>query len=109
MNFSGSSTLANEVTTFLRGNTGNVNIFSASLLTKIPFIIIGILHYAKSWKKWFLSLSLSLTLICILFVNARASLLTLIFLFIILLAYLVKSQSFTKQFFISKAPFLLNH
>lgn len=107
MNFSGISSLSNEVTTYLRGNTGNVNIFSASLLTKIPFMIIGILHYAKSWRKWFLSLSLSLTLICILFINARASLLTLIFLFIVLVAYLIKSQPLTKKFFISKVPFLL--
>ncbi len=107
MNFSGTSTLANEVTTFLRGNTGNVNIFSASLLTKIPFMFIGILHYAKSWKKWFLTLSLSLSIICILFVNARASLLTLIILFIVLLVYVLRSQPFTKQFFISKAPFLI--
>src|SRR5690554_2157385 len=63
MDFSSSTGLAKEVTTYLRGNTGNVNIFSASLLIKIPFMLIGISHYSHLLKKWFLVLSMTLSII----------------------------------------------
>src|SRR5690554_5476428 len=63
MDFSNSTELTKEVTTYLRGNTGNVNIFSASLLIKIPFMLIGISHYSHLLKKWFLVLSMTLSII----------------------------------------------
>src|SRR5690554_3328501 len=107
MDFSSSTGLAKEVTTYLRGNTGNVNIFSASLLIKIPFMLIGISHYTQPLKKWFLAISMTLSMICILFVNARASLLGLIFIFAIFSVYLFRSRVSTKQMFVSKIPFLL--
>ena len=107
MDFSSSTGLAKEVTTYLRGNTGNVNIFSASLLIKIPFMLIGISHYTQPLKKWFLTISMTLSMICILFVNARASLLGLIFIFAIFSVYLFRSRVSTKQMFVSKIPFLL--
>lgn len=107
INFSNSSTLANDIGMYLRGNTGNINIFSASLLTKLPFMFIAILHYKHVLAKWFLTLSLSLSLICIFFINARASLLTLIIVFVVILVYVIKNKLVTKHFLLSKVPFLL--
>ena len=46
------SSILNALST-LKGNTGNINIFSASLSIKIPFLLIGIFHFTE-WKKWLL-------------------------------------------------------
>ncbi|MFV5690233.1 O-antigen ligase family protein [Flavobacterium sp. ZT3R25] len=62
----------------LKGNTGNINIFSASLSIKIPFLLIGILHFTK-WKKWFLVLALLLATILIFLTGSRAAFLSLFF------------------------------
>lgn len=70
---------------YLQGNTGNINIFSASLLTKLPFVLFGI-YLNHDWKKWFLMVALLMLIMCVLLVNARASLLTLI---IIVLTFFV--------------------
>jgi len=77
---------------FLKGNTGNINIFSASLMFKIPFIFIGIVHYAN-WKKWFLAIALTLATTSIFLISARASLLSLIILTLIFFIYYLKTNS----------------
>lgn len=76
---------------FLKGNTGNINIFSASTLYKIPFIYIGIVYFNK-WRRWFLACALVLSTTIIFFINARASLLSLIIITIVfLVSYLINS------------------
>lgn len=77
---------------FLKGNTGNINIFSASLLFKIPFIFIGIIYYIN-WKKWFLTAALMLATTSIFLNSARASLLSLIALILIFIIYYLKTNS----------------
>lgn len=62
----------------LKGNTGNINIFSASLSIKIPFLLMGIFHFAK-WKKWFLAFALLLTTTLVFLTGSRAAFLSLFF------------------------------
>ncbi|MBG6111312.1 O-antigen ligase/Tfp pilus assembly protein PilF [Flavobacterium sp. CG_9.10] len=62
----------------LKGNTGNINIFSASLSIKIPFLLIGIVHFTK-WKKWFLVFVLLLATVLIFLTGSRAAFLSLFF------------------------------
>ena len=61
----------------IQGNTGNINIFAASLTGKIPFLLLGIFHFSK-WKKVFLSVSLTLATFIILLISARASYIALL-------------------------------
>ena len=60
----------------LKGNTGNINIFAASLTGKIPFLILGITYF-KKWKKWFLCFVLFLASLLILLTASRASFIAL--------------------------------
>src|SRR5690554_3453496 len=69
------SVVARAIAQHMKGNTGNINIFSASLLYKIPFILIGMWHYGEGWRRGILSLSLFVTTSDVLLINARASLL----------------------------------
>lgn len=62
----------------LKGNTGNINIFSASLSIKIPFLLIGIVHFVKQ-KKWFLILSFLLATTLIFLSGSRSAFLSLTF------------------------------
>ena len=56
----------------LKGNTGNINIFAASLVGKIPFLLIGITYFSK-WKRGLLILSLFLASLLIFLTASRAS------------------------------------
>ncbi|WP_461788468.1 O-antigen ligase family protein [Pedobacter sp.] len=67
--------------TYLRGNTGNINIFAASVLIKIPFILVGIAHFS-GWKRSFLAATLALASMPIFLISARAALLSLSVIFI---------------------------
>ncbi|MFN7100540.1 MAG: O-antigen ligase family protein [Flavobacterium sp.] len=80
----------------LRGNTGNVNIFAASLNVKIPFLVLGILHFDK-WKKWFLALCLLSASFTVILISARAAYLGLFFQFVVFLIGYLKIHSFTKK------------
>lgn len=71
---------------FLKGNTGNINILSASLLFKIPFIYFGLVHF-KNWKRWFLAFSLLFGTTIIFLINARTTLLSLILITICFISY----------------------
>lgn len=69
----------------IKGNTGNINIFAASLTGKIPFLLLGIVHFSK-WKKWFLSLTLFMATLLILLIASRASYIAL---FLIIVGFIV--------------------
>ncbi|UQD57050.1 O-antigen ligase family protein [Flavobacterium sp. K5-23] len=80
----------------IKGNTGNINIFAASLVGKIPFTLLGIFHFTN-WKKWFLCLSLFLASLLVLLTASRASYIGLfieLFLFIVIL---IKLKFISKQ------------
>ena len=61
----------------LYGNTGNINIFAASLAIKLPFVFLGIIYFSN-WKKWFLTIASFLSICIIVVVYARASYITVI-------------------------------
>lgn len=65
----------------IKGNTGNINIFAASVMIKLPFILIALYHF-KHWKKLFLGLVLFICLSMIFFISARTALLSLVFVLI---------------------------
>lgn len=69
----------------LKGTTGNKNIFAASTVVKIPFVLYCI-YYAKVWGKILNSLILLLATLTLFFVNARASYISLI---LIVAAYVI--------------------
>jgi O-antigen ligase len=74
----------------LKGNTGNVNIFAASVLIKIPFILMAITHF-NAWRKWFLSLTLALACTSVFLVSARAAILSLLIIFISFIIFYFKT------------------
>ncbi len=82
----------------LKGNTGNINIFAASLTGKIPFLLLGIVSFSR-WKKWFLVFTLFLVTLLISLTAARASFIALsveivIFSFVFLKINLQKKQNY---------------
>lgn len=79
----------------LKGNTGNINIFSASLSIKIPFLLIGIVHFTK-WKKWFLVFVLLLATVLIFLTGSRAAFLSLFFETIIFILLYLKINPLNK-------------
>tara|TARA_R110000868_G_scaffold243512_3_gene499520 strand:+ start:11028 stop:13424 length:2397 start_codon:yes stop_codon:yes gene_type:complete len=76
--FIGTSKTTNLINglSMLKGNTGNINIFAASLAGKIPFLLLGITYFSK-WKKWLLALSLFLAILVIFLTASRASYISL--------------------------------
>ena len=62
----------------LKGNTGSINILASSLSLKIPFLLIGIVHFKKGLK-WFLVVTLFLAVSLIFFTGSRATYLSLFF------------------------------
>jgi O-antigen ligase len=87
----------------LKGNTGNINIFSVSIGIKIPFIILGIIHF-KNYKKFFLVLVLILASTTLLLTGTRSTMLSLLLEIIIFTFFYFKIHSFKKSSFI---PILL--
>ena len=69
----------------LKGNTGNINIFAASITGRIPFLLLAILHF-KDWKKWFVVFSLFLSAFLVLLTASRASYIAL---FIIVVSFII--------------------
>ncbi len=82
----------------LKGNTGNINVFSASFNVKIPFLIIGILHF-KDWRKYFLIIALFLSSLIVLLTGSRSAYLGLFFEILIFVII------YFKIYFISKKSF----
>lgn len=82
----------------LYGNTGNINIFAASLAIKLPFLFLGILYFSN-WKKWFLAIAAFLSVCVIIVVYARASYITIVancLLFIVFVLF-IKNKEFKKS------------
>ncbi|MES2418070.1 MAG: O-antigen ligase family protein [Bacteroidota bacterium] len=79
----------------IEGNTGNINIFSSSLMAKIPFILIGITYFTN-WKKWVLMGALLLSTLLVFLISAKASLLSLIIIYIVFLVYYFKTNHLKK-------------
>ncbi|OCB78572.1 O-antigen ligase family protein [Flavobacterium crassostreae] len=73
----------------IKGNTGNINIHAASLTGKIPFLLLGIIHFSK-WKKWFLSLTLLMVTILILLIASRAAYIALFLILLVFIAATLK-------------------
>lgn len=78
------------------GNTGNINIFAASLTIKVPFLLLGITHF-KSIKKNFLVFTLFFVSTAIFLTGARTSLLNLFIIVTFYILYYLKINSFTKS------------
>ncbi|MBS7230594.1 O-antigen ligase family protein [Flavobacterium psychroterrae] len=85
-----------EALSSITGNTGNVNIFAASLMIKVPFLLLGITHFTGIKKKFFLVV-LFLATTAIFLTGARASLLSLSLVLFIYILYFLKSNSFNKE------------
>jgi O-antigen ligase len=84
----------------LRGNTGNINIFSASIAIKIPFVILGIINF-KNYKKGFLILVLILASTTLLLTGTRSTMLSLLLEIIVFTFFYFKINSFKKSSFIA--------
>jgi O-antigen ligase len=72
----------------LNGNTGNKNIFAASLVIKIPFVLYA-LYRAKLAERIFHILALTLGIATIFMASARASYVSLFLVSIIFLVFLI--------------------
>lgn len=72
----------------LKGTTGNKNIFAASTVVKIPFVIYCI-YYSRVWVKILNSLILLLATLTLFFVNARASYISLILIVTVYIVYCI--------------------
>lgn len=84
----------------LKGNTGNINVYAASLSIKIPFILIGITHFSKI-KKWVLTLSLFLAALTILLISARAAYISMFFIILLFIVFYLKTNTLKKSSFIN--------
>lgn len=81
----------------IKGNTGNINVFSASINVKIPFVIIILLN-SKNWKKWFAAFTLSAGTLIIILLGSRATYLALILEIIAVSFYLFyRKESYAKS------------
>jgi O-antigen ligase/tetratricopeptide (TPR) repeat protein len=81
----------NAVILSLKGTTGNKNIFAASTIVKIPFVLYCI-YTSKLWGKIINMVILALGTLTIFLVNARASYLSLIFITLMYVAYCIIAQ-----------------
>ncbi len=79
----------------LKANTGNINVYAASLSIKIPFILIGLTHYSK-FKKVFFALSLFLATLTIFFISARAAYISMFFIIVAFVIFHIKSIKINK-------------
>ncbi|KAF2338156.1 O-antigen ligase family protein [Flavobacterium tistrianum] len=94
-----------DLLTNMKGNTGNINILAASLTIKVPFILIGIIHFSK-YTKWLLIVTLFSVTTVIFLTGARTPLINLFFIYTAFITYLFKEHSFEKSTFF-KASLLI--
>ena len=80
----------------LKGNTGNINILSASLSIKIPFLFLGIIYF-KKWGKWFLVLTLLITTTLLFLSGSRAAYLSLFIETVLFILIFFKFKSIFNQ------------
>jgi O-antigen ligase/tetratricopeptide (TPR) repeat protein len=79
----------------INGNTGNINIFAATLAIKLPFVFLGILHYSN-WKKWLLVVASFLSVSIIIVVYARSSYISILVNCLLFIAFIlfIKAQEY---------------
>lgn len=87
-----------DLLTAMKGNTGNINILAASLTIKVPFLMLGITHYA-GYKKYFLLTALFSVTAVIFLTGARAPLINLFLIYFFYIVYLLK-ETFSRSSFI---------
>ena len=97
----GSITDVDTITEFYKskvrkGNTGNINIFAASMLFKVSFILIGIIR-STSYKKWFFVITLFMTTAVIFLINARTTLVSITLVFLAFSVYYFKLSQNAKD------------
>lgn len=80
----------------LNGNTGNKNIFAASLAIKIPFVLYA-LYYAKLAERIFHLLALTLGIAALFMASARASYVSLILVVIVYIVFCTFQYTRNKQ------------
>jgi len=68
------------------GNTGNINLFGASLIVKIPFLILGVLSFDK-WKKILFSILLLMVFTSVYLTSSRACYISLGFSVMVFVIY----------------------
>jgi O-antigen ligase len=90
----------------LKGNSGNINIYAASLSIKIPFLLMGITHYSR-FKKVFFLLTLFLVTLTIFLVSARAAYLSMFIIVVVFIFYYLKKNTFDKRYLKSTAGILI--
>lgn len=96
---------AAQFVSYLEGNTGNINIFSMSLMVKLPFLFIGIMHF-NNWKRWLLMIALLLSSTIVYLISARASLLALVLIVLVFIAFYAY-QNGLKRIHIIKLSYVL--
>ncbi|MGO4819181.1 O-antigen ligase family protein [Flavobacterium sp. W22_SRS_FP1] len=80
----------------LKGNTGNINILSASISIKIPFLFLGIVYF-KKWLKGFLFLALFVSTTLVFLSGSRAAYLSLLLETVLFIFMYLKFNSVFKQ------------
>lgn len=83
----------------IKGNSGNINILAASLNIKIPFLVLGIIHFSN-WKRILLILTLFLGVSIIFLTGSRATFLGLAIQLIFFLVFYFKIHTIKKDEFI---------
>jgi len=82
----------------MKGNTGNINILAASLTIKVPFLLLGIIHF-RTYKKWFSIIALFSVTAVIFLTGARTPLISLFLIFSVYTIYIIRENSFTRLAF----------
>lgn len=95
----------------IKGNMGNINILAASLNIKIPFLLLGILHFSN-WKRFFLIFAFLTSTIIILLTSSRSAFLGLSAQLIVVLlfyksAFFNNKQDYFKLLYVI-VPFIIS-
>lgn len=90
----------------IKGNSGNINILAASFNIKIPFLILGIIHFSN-WKRAMLVLTLLLSITIIFLTGSRATFLGLALQLVVFLVFYCKINTIKKDELIKIAYIIL--
>lgn len=90
----------------IKGNSGNINILAASFNIKIPFLILGIIHFSN-WKRAMLVLTLLLSITIIFLTGSRATFLGLALQLVVFLVFYCKINTIKKGELIKIACIIL--
>ncbi|MHC0445147.1 O-antigen ligase family protein [Flavobacterium sp. 3-218] len=87
-----------DLLTNMKGNTGNINILAASLSIKVPFLLLGIVHY-NGLRKYFLLFALFSVTAVIFLTGARTALLDLFAIYTVYIIYLLREYKAVRTTF----------